>query len=46
MYKLNPNIKKILLEVIKYTSSGRGRKPNYDVEHYLDVIYFYIIVTV
>ena len=40
MYKLNPNIKKILLEVIKYTSSGRGRKPTYDVEHYLDVIYY------
>jgi len=40
MYKLNTNIKKIVLEVIRATASNRGRKCTYVDEHYLDVIYY------
>lgn len=39
MYKLNQQVKKILLKVIEESSSGRGRKCKYNNEHYLDVIY-------
>lgn len=39
MLKLNSNVKKIILEVIRVTTSNRGRKCSYDTEHYLDVIF-------
>ena len=40
MQKLNSNIKKIILEVIRFKSSKLGRKCTYDIEHYLDVIFY------